>query len=305
MLEGMSISELGAERLQAILEAQTRIAEAQLDPEGVMTVSAAEAQKLTSTAGASVELLERGELVCRAASGTARRDVGRRTQVDAGSVGQVLDSDQTSQDRGVAFAPLHRGGQVWGVLKVVTENDGPLEAEDLAALDVLSVLASTCIAHAFEFVAKEAETRTDSLTGLPTAVGLGDRISAEVARARRAGEPLSLAIFEIDGFEAITERSSEAADDAARLVAKALKAGRASDVQFRLSPSQFAVLMPATDRAGAEIAAIRLAWTIANSGTQEGKITVTSGVAQPEAEDAYAFIAEAEVALRESKATLS
>jgi diguanylate cyclase (GGDEF)-like protein len=305
MLEGMSISELGAGRLQAILEAQTRIAGAQLDPEGVMVVSAAEVQRLTAAAGASVELLERGELVCRAGAGTARRDVGRRSDAGEGVAGRVLESDQTSQEGGTACAPLHRDGEVWGVLKAVTENGRPFDGEEVAALDVLTVLASTCIAHAFEFVSKEAETRVDSPTGLPTAVGLGERISAEVARARRAGEPLSLAIFEIDGFEALAARGPEVVDQAARLVAGALRQGRASDVQFRLSASQFAVLMPATDRSGAEIAAIRLAWTIANAGTHDEKITVTSGVAQPHAEDAYAFIAEAEVALRETKAALS
>jgi GGDEF domain-containing protein len=202
-------------------------------------------------------------------------------------------------------APLHRAGEPWGAITVVAGEKEAPDDQDVASLEVITVLASTCISHAFEFVAKETESRIDPITGLTTGMALGERIGSELARARRAGEALSLVLFEIDGSDALVDRGPGEVERAVRAVADALRAGRASDIKFRLGTVLFAVLMPGTDRAGAEIASIRLAWSIATAEGDGAGLTVTSGVAQPDVDDAYAFIAAAEVALGESKAALA
>jgi diguanylate cyclase (GGDEF)-like protein len=198
-----------------------------------------------------------------------------------------------------------RDGEVWGIVKVVAPGDGGLDDEDVATLEVISALSATCISHAFQFVAKAKESRSDPVTGLGTGLSLGERLDSEIARSRRAGEPLSLALFEIDDFDSLQSNRPGSEEAAARLVADILRQGRASDVQFRLASKQFAVLMPDTDRTGAEIAAIRIAWAIANAPSEPQPLTVTTGVAQPEVADAYTFITEAEIALRESKEALA
>ena len=299
----MSISDLGAQRLQAILEAQTRIASAQLDPDGVMATTASEAQGLTSSDGAAIHLLENGELVCTAASGSLRREVGR-VATGEGTAASAVAEGRAIRDGDSLSAPILRDGAPWGAITVVAA-EGEIDDADGAALEVITDLASTCISHAFDYVAKEKESRIDPVTGLTSGVALGDRIGSELARSRRAEEPLSLVLLEIDDLEAVVKRGPAALERAATTVADVLRAGRASDIQFRLGTGSFAVLMPETDKAGAEIASIRLAWSVATAGAGEGDLTVTVGVAQPDAEDAYSFIAAAELALQESRAALA
>jgi diguanylate cyclase (GGDEF)-like protein len=270
-----------------------------------MALTASEAQSLTAAGGAVVGLIEGDELVYRAASGSERRSIGSRSPSKEGLEGNVVSEGKASRLGPVACAPLLRDGEVWGVVKVVSTIDHPFDDEDVATLEVISALSATCISHAFQFVAKAKESRLDAATGLGTGLSLGERLDSEIARSRRAGEPLSLVLLEIDDFESIDSTGPGSEEAVVQLVAGILKQGRASDIQFRLAAKQFAVLMPGTDRSGAEIAAIRLAWAIANAGNDLQPITVTTGVAQPAADDAYTFITDAEIALRESKALVA
>src|SRR4051812_29999818 len=131
----MTISNLGAERMQAILEAQTRVAAAQLDPAGVMALAASEAQSLTQAGGAVVALIEGDELVCRAASGSERRSVGTRSSSQEGLEGRVVSGKSAARSGTAACAPLLRDGEVWGAVKVVSSDGKPFGDDDVAALE--------------------------------------------------------------------------------------------------------------------------------------------------------------------------
>lgn len=299
----MSISALGSDRLQAVLEAQTRIASAQLEPDGVMTAAAFEAQRLTGAAGASVELIEGDGLICRAGSGTEIRRIGTRSLIEHGE-NSALRCDGVVLTPGMAATQLRSSEGSLGIIKVVAAEKVGFSEEDAAALEVVSVLMATCLSHALQFAAKAKETRMDPVTELPTGPALGERLESELARARRVKEPVSLVLLEIDDYGTMLERGREEAENALKVVAGALRKGRASDVKFRLGGGGFAVLMPGTDEAGAEIAAIRLAWSIATADGQSDPLTVSTGVAQPETGEVYSFITAAQVALSEAKETL-
>lgn len=97
------------------------------------------------------------------------------------------------------------------------------------------------------------EARTDFLTGLANRHEFDSFLRREVARAERFGDPLSLAMIDLDGLKRINdERGHKAGDEALRTVGATLKATvRSLDLAARIGGDEFALVMPQTDAAGA------------------------------------------------------
>jgi len=90
----------------------------------------------------------------------------------------------------------------------------------------------------------------DELTGAMTRRAFIARANALLERARRSGEPLSLAIIDLDHFKTINDRYGHAAGDRVlhrfgRLMSVSV---RSSDLFGRLGGEEFAVLFPGTRR---------------------------------------------------------
>ncbi len=88
----------------------------------------------------------------------------------------------------------------------------------------------------------------DSLTGASDRVTFLAHAGQEVNRAKRYGDPLALAILDLDHFKAINETYGRAAGDA---VLQAFSATcnsilRGTDIFARIGGEEFAVLMPST-----------------------------------------------------------
>lgn len=88
---------------------------------------------------------------------------------------------------------------------------------------------------------------TDALTGLSNRRAWELELQRGLARANRTGEPLSLAVIDIDNFKDINDRRGHAEGDSllietARHWSEAL---RAEDVLARIGGDEFALLMPA------------------------------------------------------------
>ena len=96
----------------------------------------------------------------------------------------------------------------------------------------------------------------DTLTGLANRRHFMERLAEEIARARRAGHPLSLAIADVDHFKHVNDTHGHAAGDAALRVLGGLlkRQQRASDLPARYGGEEFTILMPETDLAGAATA---------------------------------------------------
>jgi diguanylate cyclase (GGDEF)-like protein len=132
----------------------------------------------------------------------------------------------------------------------------------------------------------EALANIDGLTEIANRRHFDGRYEAEWALAVRHGQPLSVAILDIDFFKDYNDRAGHAMGDRVlQAVASALSNGmiRASDLVARYGGEEFAVLMPGIDAQGGFQLADRLReatgrLTMPHSDTNEGnRITVSLG----------------------------
>ncbi|MFA5082348.1 MAG: diguanylate cyclase [Hydrogenophilaceae bacterium] len=157
----------------------------------------------------------------------------------------------------------------------------------------------------------QALATTDPLTGLPNRRHFLARLEQEKARLQRHDEPpATLLMLDLDHFKRVNDNHGHAAGDAvlrrfAELLGKRL---RKTDLAGRLGGEEFAILLFATDPAGAREFAEGLREQVATDaivfgGTRLG-VTVSIGMAQllPGDASADAALARADAALYRAKA---
>ncbi len=161
--------------------------------------------------------------------------------------------------------------------------------------------------------AKTLETlsNTDVLTQIPNRLHFEDCLEQAWARAAREHEPLSLLLVDLDHFKQINDTHGHAiGDDCLKAAARALTFGvlREADLVARWGGEEFIVLLPDTDRAGAQVIAERLLGGVGSTviPCQGGNIRLACsiGVAtrRPDGRrDAGSLINEADRALYEAK----
>lgn len=124
----------------------------------------------------------------------------------------------------------------------------------------------------------------DGLTGLKNRRAFEERMTEELARIRRSGQPVSLLLLDIDHFKAFNDsfghpRGDEVLRTVARLFSRAI---RDSDVAVRFGGEEFAVILPNTGVGGAQDIGERLRLLIASAPWEDRPITVSVGAATAE-----------------------
>ncbi len=106
----------------------------------------------------------------------------------------------------------------------------------------------------------ERLARTDALTGLPNRRAFIERLTAELAHARRARAPVCIAYIDVDNFKAVNDAKGHAeGDELLKEIASAIRETvRASDVAARIGGDEFAVLFTDATRVAVEPLARRL-----------------------------------------------
>jgi diguanylate cyclase (GGDEF)-like protein len=101
---------------------------------------------------------------------------------------------------------------------------------------------------------------TDPLTGLRSRRFFLDRLAEEVARTRRHQHALSLLMVDLDRFKLVNDRWGHVTGDQILATVAALlrSVKRETDLAGRLGGEEFAMMLPATDAAGAHLVAERL-----------------------------------------------
>ena len=142
----------------------------------------------------------------------------------------------------------------------------------------------------------------DSLTGAANRRGFMDRL----AQAQQQQALLSLVMIDIDHFKRINDRHGHAAGDGVlrEVAARLRRQMRGADLLGRLGGEEFALLLPATDLAGA-LAQAELARQALRREPMviAGTVTASFGVAQWDgSESAADWLHRADLALYQAKA---
>lgn len=132
----------------------------------------------------------------------------------------------------------------------------------------------------------EVFAATDILTGCANRGEFEARSTAEIARSKRSGAPLSFVTIDLDYFKQINDRYGHRAGDEVlkAFVALVEKTLRPGDLLGRIGGEEFAIIMPDIPLAGAAIAAERLRQLtdskIFTFAENDIRFTVSLGVAQ-------------------------
>lgn len=149
----------------------------------------------------------------------------------------------------------------------------------------------------------------DPLTGLDNRLRFREELERCFAEAERSGNLTALLLFDLDHFKDINDSSGHAAGDALLcMLANELRARtRKYDIIARLGGDEFAVLMPATDRSGAESFARdlnqRLTERLFHFGERSYHISTSIGIAlMPEhGKNVEELMANADAAMYQAK----
>jgi diguanylate cyclase (GGDEF)-like protein len=138
------------------------------------------------------------------------------------------------------------------------------------------------------------DSMTDSLTGIASSRYFDQALAREWLIARRAGEPMSLLIIDVDRFQAYNDRYGHPKGDAClRRLAQVLlgEARLPADLVARCGGEEFVVLLPKTSRQGAEHVARRVLDAVEasglfhrDSGAPSQHLTVSIGIGCHDAE---------------------
>jgi diguanylate cyclase (GGDEF)-like protein len=131
----------------------------------------------------------------------------------------------------------------------------------------------------------ELMTLTDPLTGLANRRRLTETLEAEWQRALRSGEPVGLAMVDIDNFKKYNDHyGHQGGDECLRRVAHALRGSiRTTDLVARYGGEEFCIVMPGAPAGGAMVVAERARRAVADlrephALADSGIVTISLGV---------------------------
>lgn len=162
-----------------------------------------------------------------------------------------------------------------------------LRGQDGSAMGFVVVTHDLSERKKFEqSLTEEQASSTDYLTGVSTRRGFFDVASAEIARARRYGHPLSMLLVDPDRLRELNETyGTEFGDECLRALAWVCRQeSRTTDVVGRVGGEEFAVLLPSTELSGGLVLAERIRERMARhvfpGDTRDVTCTVCVGVVE-------------------------
>lgn len=152
-------------------------------------------------------------------------------------------------------------------------------------------------------VALQRESHVDALTGLLNRRGFDVAVKRELARRRRQGGNLWLAMVDLDHFKAVNDAHGHGAgDDVLRAVARTLSGVlRGADLAVRFGGEELLLVFVGGDAASARAAAERCRAAVAALALPTGPVSISVGVAALE-DDVDAAIVAADGRLYAAKA---
>jgi diguanylate cyclase (GGDEF)-like protein len=192
-----------------------------------------------------------------------------------------------------------RDGEPAGVLAIGSRAVRPeIRAELGALVRLLAAETANALERTDLVAALDATARTDQLTGVANRRAWDEALPRELTRARRARDPISVAMVDLDHFKAYNDTHGHPAGD--RLLRAAAAAWtqrlRSSDVLARYGGEEFAIVLPGCGpQAAAEVAA-GLRAALPHGATCSIGVAAWDGVEDPDA-----LVARADGALYRAK----
>ena len=171
----------------------------------------------------------------------------RRGQTLAFASSEELDACPFLQDRpygpcSATCVPVNVAGRSIGVLHAVGPPEQPFGSEQVARLEALAGQGGARIGMLRVMQRTSLQAATDSLTGLLNRRTLENRAYELLQR----GEPLALAMGDLDHFKHLNDtHGHEAGDRALRLFARTLRSSvRSEDLVCRFGGEEFVLIFP-------------------------------------------------------------
>lgn len=181
-------------------------------------------------------------------------------------------ADDLKQQGIDVIAPLNSGKTLIGAICLGPKKSG--NAYPGEELELLNLLSHHAVA-AFENARLAEHATYEGLTGLYRREVILDVLERECARAGQCGEPISVAMIDIDRFKAFNDDHGHLAGDLVlQRVARTLQDElRSTDMIGRYGGEEFLAVLPDTDLDGARKAAEHL-----RHGIDELRVTLDDGV---------------------------
>jgi diguanylate cyclase (GGDEF)-like protein len=213
--------------------------------------------------------------------------------------------------RGLVMLPLIANGETIGLVELASRGSPIDESGPVTLLRTMAHEAAMALENARLYEAARNLADRDPLTGFFNHRYLHERLSEEILRAARSRQPLSMAMLDLDDFKLVNDTLGHVFGDrvlvrVAELIRTTL---RGSDVAARYGGDEFALILPETDREGAERAGERIlevfrSAPFADDGRQPFPLGASIGIATypDDGRSATDLIAVADAGLYRSKA---
>jgi diguanylate cyclase (GGDEF)-like protein/putative nucleotidyltransferase with HDIG domain len=217
------------------------------------------------------------------------------------------DKSLTSALRSAVALPLEGANGTLGVLTLYHMERDAFTKDHLRLLMAIAPKIGMSIENALRFQQAESSATTDFLTSLPNARSLFLQLDAEVSRARRNNQPLTVVVLDLDELKAINDRYGHLEGNRLlREVAAGLKSNcREYDYVARMGGDEFVVLISGVKQADAEQRVEEFRHVVAGIGMQsfDKPLSASIGVAHFPADgaDAERLLAEADRLMYQQK----
>lgn len=232
----MSQNNISNERLLEIINLQTEVVQQGLDLSSIMDLVTQRAQDISGADGASIELIEKTELVYSAASGIAEKFLGLRLDIENSLSGECISEriplisndieidDRVNKNacrkiglRSMIVMPLIFKNDVVGVLKVLSAKADHFNDENIKILELMSGVIAGAMFSAIKNGESELiyQATHDGLTGVSNRSFFYDRLRQRLSQALRRRESFGIISLDMDGLKEINDNFGHRAGDAA------------------------------------------------------------------------------------------